>query len=64
MIVKKKHKATNTNININIKQNDTRNIHLNIGITISDKGYGAISTIGKMQKLDMILLNRQVIVIL
>ena len=61
---KKTHKATNYDINVHIEQSDIKNMYLNIGRDVSDKDYGSIYTIENKIKLDIILLNGQVIVIL
>ena len=45
---KKQHEATNHDINVHINQNAIINIDLNICKYISDKDYGAISTVEKM----------------
>ena len=62
--IKKQHEATNSEINVNIIQNGISNIALNIDRDISDKVFGAIYTIDKIQKVDIIFLNVQVGVIL
>ena len=49
-------------MNVLIKQNATRYITLTIGRYISDNDYGSISTIKKIQKVDIILLNGKVII--
>ena len=56
--------STYTGINIHINQNTIRNIALNIGKDISDRNYGSVSKFETMQKLDIILLNGKVTVIL
>ena len=55
--IRKQQESTDTDINVHIKQNSVRKISLNIGKDISDNDYGEISTIDKMQKMDIILLN-------
>ena len=61
---RKQHESEDTDINVHIKKNDIRDIALNILKDISDNNYGEVSTIDKIQKMDIILLNGQVTVII